>query len=79
MARQAFRLVFPNTLIKEPIMFLIARDHDLTLNIRRAKITPSAGEATIELEGDAQDIEDAVKAFKAKGVIVETVFGEEGL
>ena len=79
MAKQAFKLVFPNMLIKEPIMFIIARDHDLTLNIRRAKITPSTGEATIELEGDAQDIEDAIKEFKSKGVIVEDVLGEEGL
>lgn len=79
MSKQAFKLVFPNVLIKEPIMFLVARDHDLTLNIRRAKITPSIGEATVELEGDPQDIEDAIKEFKSKGVIVETVFGEEGL
>lgn len=79
MAKQAYKLVFPQDLIKEPIMFLIARDYDLILNVRRAKITPSMGEATVELEGDPQDIEDAVKIFKSKGVIVETVFGEEGL
>ncbi|MBI4970442.1 MAG: ferredoxin [Candidatus Omnitrophica bacterium] len=79
MSKQSFKLVFPSMLIKEPIMFLIARDHDLTLNIRRAKITPTSGEATVEFEGDPQDIEDAVREFKSKGVIVETVIGEEGL
>lgn len=79
MSKQAFKLVFPNMLIKEPIMFIIARDHDLTLNIRRAKITPTTGEATVELEGDPQDIEDAIKEFKSKGVIVEDVLGEAGL
>ncbi len=79
MAKRAFKLVFPSTLIKEPIMFLIARDNDLTLNIRRAKITPTTGEATIELEGDTEDIENAVREFKKKGVIVESAEGEEGL
>ncbi|MBI4397717.1 MAG: ferredoxin [Candidatus Omnitrophica bacterium] len=77
MARQAFKLVFPENLIKEPIMFLIARDYDLVLNVRRAKITPSIGEATIELEGDPLDIEEAVREFKKKGVLIESVFGEE--
>lgn len=58
-------------------MFLIARDYDLVLNVRRAKITPSIGEATIELEGDPLDIEEAVREFKKKGVLIESVFGEE--
>ena len=79
MSKQAFKLVFPSDLIKEPIMFTVARDNDLLLNIRRAKITPTTGEATVEFEGDEQDIENAVKIMKSKGVIVETVFGEEGL
>lgn len=79
MAKQAFKLVFAQQLIKEPIMFLVARDHRLILNVRRARITSTIGEATVELEGEPDDIEKAVKEFKAKGVIVETVFGEEGL
>ena len=43
MAKQAFTLFFPQNLIKEPIMYLAARDHDLMLNIRRAKITAESG------------------------------------
>ena len=57
-------------------MFLAARDNNLLLNIRRAKITAEAGEATIELEGDSKDIEKAEKALKAKGVNVEPVLGD---
>ena len=49
-AKKAFHLYFPQNLIKEPIMYVVARDHNLLLNIRRAKITAKAGEATIELE-----------------------------
>ena len=76
MPKKAFQLYFPQKLIKEPIMFLAARDHNLLLNIRRAKITPDAGEATIELEGKAEDIEKAEKAMRAKGVEVEPVLGD---
>ena len=57
-------------------MFLVARDNNLLLNIRRAKITPEVGEATVELEGEIKDIEKAEKAMKAKGVEVEPVLGD---
>ena len=75
MAKKAFHLYFPQNLIKEPIMFVVARDHNLLLNIRRAKITAEAGEATIELEGDLDQINKAEKAFKDKGVKIESVLG----
>jgi L-aspartate semialdehyde sulfurtransferase ferredoxin len=76
MTKKAFHLFFPQKLIKEPIMYLAARDNNLLLNIRRAKITAEAGEATVELEGDLKDIEKAEKTMKAKGVNVEPVLGD---
>lgn len=76
MARKSFTLFFPQNLIKEPIMYLVARDKDLILNIRRAKITAESGQATIELEGEESSIEDAVTIFKKKGVMVEPVSGD---
>ena len=76
MAKKALHLIFPEKLIREPIMFLVARDHHLVLSICRARITATAGEATVELEGDAQDLERAEKAFKENGVKVESVLGD---
>jgi len=76
MAKKAFHLIFPQNLIREPVMFLVARDHHLVLSIRRAKITPTAGEATVELEGKAEDLERAEKSFRQKGVQVESVLGD---
>ena len=57
-------------------MFLVARDNHLVLSIRRAKITPTAGEATVELEGKAEDLARAEQLFKEKGVTVENVLGD---
>ena len=76
MAKKAFRLVFPQKLIQEPIMFVVARDYELLLNIRRAKITAEAGEATVELEGKIENIQKAEKAFHSKGVEVEPLLGD---
>ena len=57
-------------------MFVVARDLNLLLNIRRAKITAEAGEATVELEGEPKNIEKAEKAFRDRGVKVESVLGD---
>jgi len=75
-AKKAYHLFFKQELIKEPIMFVVARDLNLLLNIRRAKITAEAGEATIELEGDEKKIAEAEKLFSQKGVKVESVLGD---
>ena len=57
-------------------MFLVARDNHLMLNIRRAKITAVAGEATIELEGKEEDLARAERVMKEKGVQVQSVLGD---
>jgi len=75
-AKKTFHLFFPQNLIKEPIMFEVARDLNLLLNIRRAKITSEAGEAMIELEGEQERIEQAEKTFRDRGVTVESVLGD---
>lgn len=74
--KKSFHLIFPPNLIREPIMFLVARDNHLMLNIRRARITATAGEATIELEGKPEDIERAEHQFREKGVQVKNVVGD---
>lgn len=74
--KKAFHLFFPKQLIKEPIMYLVAREYDLVLNIRRAKITSESGEATIELEGDEKKIAAAEKKLRDKNVSVEPVLGD---
>lgn len=76
MIKKAFTLFFPQALIKEPIMYLVARDQNLILNVRRAKITAEFGEATVELEGQEKNINEAVRIFERKGVKVEPVSGD---
>lgn len=76
MAKKALHLIFPQNLIQEPIMFLVARDNNLVLSIRRAKITATAGEATIQLEGKESDLVQAERVFKEKGVQVKSVLGD---
>ncbi len=76
MAKKAFHLFFSQALIKEPVMFLVAQEFDVLLNIRRARIDQEMGEATIELEGEPDQIDRAEAAFRARGVKVESVLGD---
>ena len=74
--KKAFHLFFPQNLIREPVMFLVARDNHLVLSICRARITEKAGEATVVLEGKEDDLAQAEKIFREKGVKVESVLGD---
>lgn len=76
MAKKALHLFFEQQLIKEPIMYLVARDNRLVLNVRRAQITAEAGDATVEFEGSEEDISKAEQDLIARGVKVKSVLGD---
>ena len=76
MAKRQVTLTFPQDLIKEPVIFTVAKQFNLIPNIRRAKITETIGEVTLEIEGSDKDLEAGLKAFTAKGVKVEPVTGD---
>ena len=50
MATKRLKLTFPQELIKEPVIFTMAKKFDVMPNIRRAKVTESVGEVVLELE-----------------------------
>ena len=76
MAKQRVKFTFPQELIKEPVIYAMAKQYNLVPNIRRAKITETIGEVTLEIEGSEQDLEAGLKDIIAKGVKVEPVTGD---
>jgi ABC-type methionine transport system ATPase subunit len=71
-----FKLTFPQNLIKEPVIFTMAKKYDIIPNIRRAKVTATVGEMILELEGGEDNIEKGIKFIKQQGVDVELVEGD---
>jgi len=71
-----FKLTFPQNLIKEPVIFTMAKKYDIIPNIRRAKITETFGEMILELEGGEDNIEKGIEFIKQQGVDVELVEGD---
>ena len=76
MARKQMTLVFPQHLIKEPVIYMMAKECEVLPNIRRAKVTETVGEVTLELEGPEERLKRAVEFLEQKGVKVEPVVGD---
>ncbi|HTG01465.1 MAG TPA: NIL domain-containing protein [Nitrospirota bacterium] len=72
MPTKRLKLTFPQELIKEPVIFTMAKKFDVMPNIRRAKITESVGEVVLELEGDEQKLQDGIAYLMERGIKVET-------
>lgn len=76
MAKKQVTLIFPQHLIKEPVVYMMAKEYEVIPNIRRAKVTESVGEVTLELEGSEENLKKAVLFLEKKGVKVEPVVGD---
>ncbi len=75
MAKVIVRLTFPEELVKEPLIFLMAKKFDVMPNIRRAKVSETAGEVVLEIEGRKRNLEEGLKFLAEKGVFVENIPG----
>ena len=69
-------LVFPPDQIKEPVVFTMAKKFDIIPNIRKARVTETVGEMTLELEGTSSSLEQGIKYLEGRGIKVEPVTGE---
>lgn len=75
-AKRLVKLTFPQKLIKEPVIFTMAKKFDVMPNIRRAKVTEKIGEMVLELAGDEKNLEKGVAYLTKVGVIVEPIVGD---
>jgi len=77
MARKQVTLIFPQHLIKEPVIYMMAKEFEVIPNIRRARVTENIGEVTLELVGTSDDhLKKAIAFLEKKGVKVEPVVGD---
>ena len=70
------RLTFPQNLIKEPVIFTMAKEFNVMPNIRRARVTETVGEMVLELEGEDSRLQEGINFLKARGIEVELIEGD---
>ena len=76
MARRKVMLKYPEELIKEPVLFRMAKQFDVIPNIRRTRVTETIGEIVAELEGAPEDLERGIRYLELMGGVVEPVEGD---
>ena len=76
MVKRQVELIFPPQLIKEPIIYQMAKAINVVFNIRRAKVTQKVGEIVLELEAPTEEIlQQAEKYLTSKGIEIQPVTG----
>ena len=76
MSKKQVTLTFPQHLIKEPVIYLMVKECGVVPNIRRAKITDTVGEVTLELDGTEEQLKKGIQFLEAKGIKVQPVTGD---
>lgn len=65
------RLIYPDDLVKMPVIARLAKDYDVFANIRRASVEEGTGWIVCELEGQREDIRRSLIWLREIGVQVE--------
>jgi len=74
--KRRVKLTFPQHLIKEPVIFKMAKQFNVMPNIRRARVTETVGEMVLELEGEEANLEKGIQSLREQGVQVELAEGD---
>jgi ABC-type methionine transport system ATPase subunit len=74
--KQRVKLTFPQHLIKEPVIFMMARKYDVMPNIRRARVGGNIGEMDLVLEGTEENLIKGLQFLREQGISVELAEGD---
>ncbi|MEJ7619889.1 MAG: NIL domain-containing protein [Aquificaceae bacterium] len=70
------QLIYPEEKVKEPVLCMVCKNFDVVVNIRTAKVTKDTGILTVEMDGESEEIEKAMKFIEDKGVMVQPIEGQ---
>ena len=66
-------LTFNEDTVREPIIWKLGKSFEVVTNIRTAEIKEHMGLVGLEIEGEDEVVESAVKWLEAQGVHVEPI------
>ena len=70
MTKKTIHFEFSQGLVKEPLLYLLARKFDVVTNIRAASVTDEGGFVVLEVEGEEKIIQEAVDYLSEQGIKV---------
>jgi len=66
-------LMYPPKLIKNPVIWELAKKFPVITNVRQASVTDEIGIVCLELDGKREDIKSAIAWLEKTGIKVEPV------
>ncbi len=78
MVKRQVTLTFPQELLREPVIYTLGQQFGVSTNIQRADVAEDRGWMVLELEGEAEDIEQGIAWIISKGVRVDAAIGDIG-
>ncbi|MCS7171169.1 MAG: NIL domain-containing protein [Aquificaceae bacterium] len=70
------QLIYPEERVKEPILCMVCKNFKVVVNIRTAKVTKDTGMLTVEIDGDAEEIDRVIRFIEEMGVVVQPIEGQ---
>lgn len=76
MASLKVHLVFPEELVKVPVIYNLGKNHEVVTNIRRANVDEKVGWVDLEITGEEEEIQKGIKYLESLGVDVQPIEGD---
>ncbi len=68
-------LIYPASLVTEPVLYRLCKDFAIVPNIRKARITETSGEVTVKLKGEPAEVARGITFLSGLGIRVEELAG----
>jgi hypothetical protein len=76
MVKRRVKFTFPPDLVSQPVIFNMGKQFQVVTNIRRANVTRERGWVVLEVSGDEDEIERALRWARSTGVRVDPLEGD---
>src|SRR3990172_5754651 len=73
METRRWSLTYPSKLIKEPVLYRVAKDYKLVPNIRKARGTETTGEVLVDFSGKGEGLKKGLNYLTGLGITVKEV------
>lgn len=73
MRSRVLRLIYPPSLVHEPVLYRLIKNYKVQVNIRQAQISIQEGWLEVELSGEKSEVDMAVAFLYEQGIEVVAV------
>ena len=69
------KLIYPSSLVTEPVLYRLCKEFQIVPNIRKARVTETSGEVTVKLKGEPAEVARGIAFLTGLGIRVEELRG----